>query len=199
MARRDRAGRTGRCDRDRVCPGAGRAAYAADGHCSRTRASDVRGLVRAAGRAGRRKAENRRETCIEAGRGAAARDQAGAQSGRRPRAAAPGGHTPAAARVAHTGTDDFGAAGASRADRRAAGRARARSDHAQHVERGADMENADRGAARAQQALSGKRAISPPGRSRPGLFQPRPAGAGDRRCARSRSRLANRGRPARRR
>src|ERR671930_652317 len=48
--------------------------------------------------------------------------------------------TPAAAESAHAGAGDFGAAGDSRADRRAASRAGARSDNAQNVERGADVE-----------------------------------------------------------
>ena len=156
----DRAGRTGRCDRDRVCPGAGRAAYAADGHCSRTRASDVRGLARETGRAGRGKAESRRKSRIEAGGGAAARDQARPQPGRRARGRRHQEVSRARSRM-------------SCAHRRRRPRRRrrfpsrpprcrprpARPDHAQHVECGADVENADRRAARAQQALSGKRSI----------------------------------------
>jgi periplasmic protein TonB len=55
-----------------------------------------------------------------------------------------------AATVAHAGTDDVRAAGASRAEGSASGGAHAGSPHPPHFERGADVANGNPGTARAQ-------------------------------------------------
>ena len=70
-------------------------------------------------------------------------------TGRRSRAPAPGGPNSAAPRAAPPGTDDLRAAGASRSDRRDSCRPHTGPDHPAQFERGTDVENADRGAARA--------------------------------------------------
>jgi len=175
MARRDRAGRTGRCDRERVCPGAGRAAYAPQTTLLPT--EQVMSEASSSGRSSRsKKSRKSRETCIEAGRGAAARDQAGANPDvalepphqeshpRKPQEL----RTPRHRRLRRRRRF--------RADRRAAGRAPRKVRSRRNTsKRGADMENADRGCSSATSAI--RKALSPPpGRSRPDLFQPRPAG-----------------------
>jgi hypothetical protein len=97
-----------------------------------------------------------------------------------PDVAAAGTRNAETAKSTHASADDLRSAGAFRAKRRRAGCAHAGPGHPQHLERGADVENAHPGVARAPQALSGERAISPPARDRRSLLQPRPAGACDR-------------------